>query len=161
MTNAGFDYTTWSNEQLVKKDGWEKISDVDGGVFLKDGCVLSIYVDDGLISGPRVVVHNLIHGVRACLSVSGEFAEASDFLQLEISRPQYVSPTKVMRTISQENYTRHVLENYKRDAGISGPLKRVLTPAFDYEYTKELEAVPGKFDAEFGRKHVGALLHLA
>lgn len=66
-----------------------------------------------------------------------------------------------MRTISQENYTRHVVDNYNRDAGVSGPLKKALTPAFEYEYTKELETVPGKYTSEFGRKHVGALLHLA
>lgn len=160
MKNAGSDYSKWAAGKLLG-DGWPKLRDVDGGVFMKGNVTFALYVDDGLLSGPRIEVTDVMLGVRRCLNIKGGDYDACGFLQLETSKLTQVGKYKRFRTISQQMYTDHVLTNYKADLGTQGPLKKVPTPTFDYEYVKGLEEVPGKFGADFGRKHIRAAMHLA
>jgi hypothetical protein len=162
LQRSGFDWFTFARETLVKV-GWVELEGVEF-VFRRGNCLMALYVDDIIISGPK----------KECVS---ELALIGKHMDIKDVGPltQFLGITAftdIMRenrrsvVLEQTGYAKLLSERFKEELkahGESATLRKVMTPSCDDLKPEELDKLLKTRKVLFNescRRHIGGLLYL-
>jgi len=113
-------------------------------------CVLAIYVDDLLCSGPRMKAVNYLKELHKFVQLAG-IEDLNKFLGTVYTAQYGDALSKI--TISQADYSGLLLDRYKKRITVQGPLKALDTPMMsepDLDATNERKPAPTHILSDLG-----------
>lgn len=146
-----YDWNTHAHIQIIKV-GMKKILGVEGTMYTLTVdtliVVITLYVDDVLISGQREIAFHALKLVEGVLPLKDGAGEIERF-----------SHNRVRVIVDQRSYVTSMVAEYMNDIGKT-QLREEHSTAYDEEYTgtDHLHEVPSSF--QYGGKYVGKLLYL-
>ena len=153
---SGGDWSDYFAKRLREK-GWKEFEN-EKSLWLSpcSSCMLAIYVDDLVISGPDFQVDQHMRDITKMVTM-GRVHAIARFLGTHYNIQR--SKNHVDVTITQPEYSELLIKRYKKARGISGPLRYVDTPIVH----DDLESAFGDTDgegSEYALMHLGGLLFL-
>ena len=168
LPRAGFDWYYYFCT-ILQSLGWQPVPEYDS-LYTKGECVLAVYVDDLVMSGPAPKLRQAWKDIKSILKLkAGGPMPLEHFLNIKYA-VERIDDHERRVTTDQRDYAQLLLTRFMEDAGVD-KLREVLTPSIDrycekaatvdeYLETEKEVLAPGIF-AKSCRKHIGGLLWLA
>jgi hypothetical protein len=158
---AGADFSSRITKKLESL-GWKKIRDAVQGVFIRKDCILVVYSDDMMVSGPRAMAYQFykeIHTVLGFSLKSFENPVLTHYVGITREVKPHASDGSHMLFLQQCEFCDHLCRRFLQSTGID-KLHFVSTPMEDKQSILWDDEQPGRYSKSC-REHIGGVFFLA